>query len=111
VGLTKGAVFAFDIATGKQIAKHMFDYPSQTGVLATPGLVWTAQLVGAYDAKTLDPKWEINLGGDMEGTPMTYTVNGKQYVAILSGPTATDDYGYPELKNRPSDNVLYVFSL
>jgi alcohol dehydrogenase (cytochrome c) len=114
VGLTKGAVFAYDIATGKQIAKHMFPYPSQSGVLLTPGLAWAAQLdgtFGAYDAKTLDLKWEINVGGDMEGSPMTYLVNGKQYIAVLGGATSTDDYGYPELKARPSANMLYVFSL
>jgi len=113
-GLQKGSVFGFDVATGKQVEKQQLPYPNYAGVSVTPGLVWAGQLDGtfaAYDEKTLEPKWSINMGNSFEAPPMVYSVNGKEYVAILGGPNGIANFGYPELKNLPSDNMLYVFSL
>ena len=39
----------------------------------------------AYDDTTMEPLWKINVGTGFNAPPMTFEVNGKQYVAILSG--------------------------
>ena len=41
--------------------------------------------IAAYDDKTLDELWKINVGVGFVAPPMTYMVNGKQYIAIASG--------------------------
>ena len=54
------------------------------------GLVFIALLdgtVAAYDDTTLDELWKINVGSGFSAPPMTFEVNGKQYVAIVSGPS------------------------
>jgi alcohol dehydrogenase (cytochrome c) len=113
-GLQKGSIFAFNVATGKQVAKQGLPYPNYAGVSVTPGLVWAGQVdgtFGAYDAKTMAEKWSINMGTAFEAPPTIYSVNGKEYVAIMGGSTALADFGYPELKQKPNANMLYVFAL
>jgi hypothetical protein len=39
----------------------------------------------AYDDQTLDELWRINVDSGFNAPPMTYAVNGKQYIAIASG--------------------------
>ena len=39
----------------------------------------------AVDAQTGKPLWHFNTGQDMSASPMTYSVAGKQYVAIAAG--------------------------
>jgi alcohol dehydrogenase (cytochrome c) len=62
---------------------------SSGGTLATAGsLVFfgdDAQSFEAVDAKTGKPLWHFNTGQDFGASPMTYSVNDKQYVAIASG--------------------------
>ncbi len=64
-------------------------YPNNSGALATAGgLVFTGFTDGtfvAYDDTTLEQLWKINVGIGFNAPPMTFEVNGKQYVAILSG--------------------------
>lgn len=113
-GAQTGSIFAFDVATGKQIAQVDRPYPNYAGVLSTPDLVWTGELdgtFGAYDAKTLEQKWSINLGGSFTAPPISFEANGKQFVAIASGGSALVTFGYPELAGRPAANVLYVFAI
>ncbi|WP_423065842.1 pyrroloquinoline quinone-dependent dehydrogenase [Devosia sp. CN2-171] len=113
-GAQTGSIFAFDVSTGKQIAKLDRPYPNYAGVLSTPDLVWTGELdgtFGAYDSKTLEQKWSINLGGSFTAPPIAFEANGKEFVAIASGGSALITFGYPELAGRPAANVLYVFAV
>jgi alcohol dehydrogenase (cytochrome c) len=113
-GLQTGSVFAYDIATGKQLAKTPMPYPNYAGVLATPGLVWAGNLDGkfaAYDNKTLEEKWSINMGNAFLAPPIAFTAGGKEYIAIAGGAIGNADFGYPELKTKPAANMLYVFAL
>ncbi len=59
------------------------------GTLTTAGnLVFQGRADGmllAYDAKTGDILWEFNMGLGMTAPPITYQINGKQYVSILVG--------------------------
>lgn len=109
-----GSVFGWSVADHKEIAKGKLPYPNYSGVSVSPGLVWAGQIDGtfaAYDEKTLEQKWSINIGQSIEAPPTIFSVNGKEYVAIMGGGSGSADFGYPELKNRPAANMLYVFGL
>jgi alcohol dehydrogenase (cytochrome c) len=113
-----GSLTAIDVTTGKVVAKHETKFPLLGGVLATPDLVFTGHPSGelaAYDAKTLEQLWEFSTGSGINAPPMTFTVDGKQYIALLVGlggawPKWFVD-GTPELKSMQPGSVLYVFSL
>jgi alcohol dehydrogenase (cytochrome c) len=42
-------------------------------------------VVKSLDAQTGKALWHFNTGQDVSASPMTYSVNGKQYVAIAAG--------------------------
>lgn len=109
-----GAITAIDVATATEVAKHDTPYPMYSGVLLTPGLVWSGSLDGtfaAYDSKTLQPLWSMNLGTPFQAPPITYTVGDKQYVAIAGGGMGVADFGHPELEMKQAANMVYVFAL
>ena len=88
VPLTSGLVM-IDPAAGEFKKRVDMPYPNSSGVLSTGGgIVVTGLLDGtimALDDKTLDVLWKINVGTGINAPPMTYSVNGKQYIAIASG--------------------------
>jgi alcohol dehydrogenase (cytochrome c) len=95
--------------------KH-FRYPTFSGALSTGGgLVFLALFDGtveALDDTTLEELWKINVGSGFTAPPMTYEINGTQYVAIASGPSGVmRTVQPPELKEMRQATVLYVFSL
>ena len=113
-----GSVTTIDVTTGKIAAKLETPFPMLGGILATPDLVFTGQPSGevmALDAKTLEKLWEFNTGGGVNAPPMTFTVDGKQYVAILVGLGGAWDKWFieatPELKSIQPGSMLYVFAL
>ena len=57
--------------------------------------------------------WEINLGSSVTGFPVTYAVDGQQYVAVSTGATITTAaFGMLTPELRPSTgNNLFVFAL
>ena len=62
----------------------------------------------------LDVLWKINVGTGFNAPPMTYSVNGKQYIAIASGLFGTsrrEADKIPELKNQANATMLFVFGL
>lgn len=63
--------------------------PFNGGVLSTEGnLVFQGNKSGefvAYDATTGDPVWSHRLTGNAAAAPMTYEIDGEQYLAVLSG--------------------------
>ena len=70
--------------------------------------------IAAFDESTLDELWKVNVGSGFSGPPMTFEVNGKQYVAITSGPSTPAKaklVNTPELKEQRNATVLYVFAL
>jgi alcohol dehydrogenase (cytochrome c) len=67
----------------------------------------------AYDDRTGEVLWEVNLGAAVNGYPATFAVGGKQYVAVSTGGSGLA-FGLarltPEL--RPATgNQLFVFAL
>jgi len=113
-----GSVTAMDPATGKKVAQLPTEYPVHSGVTSTAGgLLFTTTADGtiyALDDETLKPLWSFNAGSYSAAPPMTYAVNGKQYVAVLIGadnPIKDVILKRPELKDMQNTSMLYVFSL
>ncbi|MYH30430.1 MAG: PQQ-binding-like beta-propeller repeat protein, partial [Acidobacteria bacterium] len=88
-----------------------------TSLVATGGgLVFGGDLNGrfrALDAETGDVLWEVNLGSPITGFPITFAVDGRQYVAVSTGSSRTLVYFAPLTPElRPSmGNNLFVFAL
>ena len=84
-----GAVWALDARSGKVAAKAQFPVPIESGMLSTDGdLIFTGHRDGrlvAYDADTLKEVWSFSLGTPITAPPMTYSVGGRQYVAVVAG--------------------------
>jgi alcohol dehydrogenase (cytochrome c) len=112
-----GSLKAVDPVTGETKASLKMTYPNYGGALATAGnLVFLGEpdgTFGAYDAKTLKQLWSFNTGTGINAPPITFAVNGKQYVAVLAGSRQNVNiYGLaPEIKNMAPASMLYVFAL
>ena len=109
---------AVDPLTGEVKKNLSLRYPNYSGTLSTGGgLVFIGLLdgtVAAYDDTTLEELWKINVGSGFSAPPMTFAVNGKQYIAIAAGPSnaaLSKLINTPELKEQRNATVLYVFSL
>ena len=111
-----GTVRAISAETGA--TEWLFEQRAATmSLVATGGgLLFGGDVNGrfrAFDQVTGDVLWEINLGSPVSGFPISFAVDGRQYVAVGtgSGGTASHFMGLtPEL--RPSSgNNLFVFAL
>jgi len=109
---------AMDPVTGEVKKNAHLRYPNYSGTLATAGgLVFLGLLdgtVAAFDDTTLDELWKTNVGTGFTAPPMTFEMNGKQFIAITSGPSAVSKaklMNTPELKEMRNATVLYVFAL
>ena len=64
---------------------------TDSGILTTASdLLFTGGREGyfyALDAKTGKEVWKTNLGGSIVMAPITYQIDGKQYVSVISGHT------------------------
>jgi len=113
-----GSLTAIDVTTGKEAGKFETHFPDLGGVLATKDLVFSSQPNGqiyALDAKTLKELWSFNTGSGVNAPPMTFKVDGKEYIAILAGTGGAWDKWFidstPELKTMQPGSMLYVFGL
>jgi PQQ-dependent dehydrogenase (methanol/ethanol family) len=86
---SKGWLTAIDASTGAVRWKYESKRPLLAAVTATSAnLIFTGELLGdfmALDAKTGEVLYRYNTGGRMNGGVVTYSINGKQYVAVASG--------------------------
>lgn len=93
-----GPFVAVDMETGKVAWTHMTPKPLIGGALATAGnLVFTGEGDGwfdAFDAKTGKRLWRYNLGAGVNAPPISYEVNGTQYIAVAAGGNFQLTYPY-----------------
>jgi alcohol dehydrogenase (cytochrome c) len=87
VGYT--SVKAMDPQTGEEVWSYeQFDV-SDSGILTTGAdLLFTGGREGyfhAVDARSGDLLWKVGLGGQIVMAPVTYMVDGVQYVSVISG--------------------------
>ena len=112
-----GSLKAVDPATGEIKATLKLEYPNYSGALATAGnLVFLGHPDGgftAHDAKTLKELWRFDVGTGINAPPITYSVNGKQYIAVLAGSRQPNNVIplSPELRNNSTASMLFVFAL
>jgi alcohol dehydrogenase (cytochrome c) len=88
-GVQDGRFVAIDTETGKIAWTVMTPQPLIGGALATAGnLAFYGEGNGwfdAVDAKTGKALWRFNLGAGVNAPPITYEVNGTQYIAVAAG--------------------------
>jgi alcohol dehydrogenase (cytochrome c) len=86
---TTGSIIAVDPATGETKWRFEMVTSPSAGILATAGnLVFTGDPQGylfALDARTGKPLWHFQTGGAIVAPPITYALDGKQYLAVASG--------------------------
>ena len=107
---------AISVETGKTLWK----YEQRAGMMSllstAGGLVFGGDTNGrfrAFDQRNGRVLWEVNLGSPVSGYPVTFAVNGKQYVAVSTGSSLTAmgaNRLTPELKPSLGNN-LFVFAL
>jgi quinoprotein glucose dehydrogenase len=108
-----GTTTAVDLYTGKKawevpLGSYSKDLSTGTINLGGPivtagGLVFTAaatdNYLRAFDAQTGKETWKCELPASAQATPMTYSMNGKQYVVIAAG-------GHGKLHTKQGDSVV-----
>ena len=102
-----GNVTAVNLDTGKIAWKARTPQPMIGGVLATAGdLVFAGEGNGwlkAYDAKSGKVLWQYQCGAGVNAPPTSYTVDGKQYIAVAAGGNSQLDF--------KRGNSVFVFAL
>jgi PQQ-dependent dehydrogenase (methanol/ethanol family) len=105
--LQDGRFVAIDTDTGKITWTVMTDQPLMGGVLATStNLLFMGEGNGdfnAFDAVTGKKLWHYNLGAGVNAPPITYMVNGAQYIAVAAGGNFQMDY--------PLGDAIAIFKL
>lgn len=97
-----GTLSAVDVDNGQIIWQYKSDLPMVGGALATAGnLVFAGEMNGdfdAFDAQGGRKLWSFNLGAGVSAPPITYSVDGVQYVAVAAGGNAAN--GNPDIMKR-----------
>ena len=102
-----GRLAAVNIDTGKMAWKFDTDEPLIGGVLATAGdLVFNGEGNGwfrAFNANTGAKLWEFQCGAGVNAPAVSYSVGGKQYIAVAAGGNTQLDF--------KRGNSVFVFAL
>ena len=102
-----GRLVAVNMDTGKVAWGTKTPQPLIGGVLATAGgLVFNGEGNGwfkAFDSKTGKELWKYYCGAGVNAPPVSYTINGKQYIAVAAGGNTQLDF--------KRGNSVFVFAL
>jgi alcohol dehydrogenase (cytochrome c) len=114
-----GNIIGWDPVKQKAAWEIKEDLPFNGGTLATAGgLVFFGTITGdfkAVDANTGAELWKIGVGSGVGAGPISFSVDGKQYIGIVAGRTVSipaflGDIGTKILNATPEGGTLYVFS-
>jgi alcohol dehydrogenase (cytochrome c) len=87
--LGTGVVIALDPKTGNQEWRYEMNDVTDSGILTTDSdVLFTGSREGhfhALDSRSGTLLWKASLGGPISSGPMTYMVDGKQYVGVAAG--------------------------
>ena len=108
-----GQITAVNVATGDTVWQYQQRAYNYSPVLATAGgLAFNgdgARYFFALDSGTGKRLWEVRLGSMCCGYPVSYSVNGRQFIAVVAG------YGRnslaPEIDAVAGANMIYAFAL
>ena len=114
-----GRVAAINLETRKMVWTRRQRAPMSSSILTTAGgLAFVGsrdrvfRAMDAADGKTL---WKIRLDAQPSSSPVSYSVDGRQYVAVVAGGGGAHDVTWPVLTPEISDpsggNVLWVFEV
>jgi alcohol dehydrogenase (cytochrome c) len=114
-----GRLEAINLETRKVVWMDRQRAPLASAMLATAGgLVFSGaqnRQFTAYDAATGRALWQAGLNATPSSSPVTYSVDGKQYIAVVSGGGGPLDAGghslAPELDNPAGGTTLWIFKL
>lgn len=118
-----GALQAIDVATGEVVWKNRQAMPVRSPVMPTAGgLVFGGDIFDrefrAFDAETGDILWRFKANSSVLGVPMSYEIDGVQYVAVAAGyggaaanyiPRAAEAFDTPFTPVR--GGTIWVFAL
>ncbi|HXC60705.1 MAG TPA: PQQ-binding-like beta-propeller repeat protein, partial [Steroidobacteraceae bacterium] len=114
-----GKLAAVDLKTQQVVWSQRQRMPPAGSTLVTAtGLLFNGDLdrhFRAYDQKTGEVLWQTRLNAAPESSPITYAVNGRQYVAVVAGGGSAYGAGgrglVPELRSPAAGVTLYIFEL
>jgi alcohol dehydrogenase (cytochrome c) len=114
-----GRIAAVDLKTQQLVWTHRQRIPFAGSALTTAGgLLFNGDMdrnFRAYDQRSGQVLWQTRLNAAPESSPITYAVNGKQYVAVVAGGGSAYGAGarglVPELLAPAAGVTLYVFEL
>ena len=115
-----GKIGAYNVDTMEEVWSHQQRASFHTGTMSTAGdLVFVGDLdrrFKALNARTGKLLWETRLGTSVQGHPVSFAIDGKQYIAVTSAvggtsPRTVPDVIATEITYPRWGNALYVFSL
>jgi alcohol dehydrogenase (cytochrome c) len=115
-----GKLLAIDVTNMKEMWTRDQRVPYLTAALTTNGgIVFIGDLdrnFRALDVKTGEELWKVRLETSVQGFPVTFTANGRQYVAVTTGngggsPRQVPRTIIPEVNPPVNGHTLYVFEL
>jgi len=119
-----GHLTAIEISSGRTVWERVTQFPMFAGTVTTAGgLVFSGNSEGeliALDAWTGELLWQFRTSSELVSAPMTFAIDGKQYVAMMTGmgvPQSTRlarlalHTDMSRLGEVPGSPMLYVFGL
>lgn len=115
-----GKIGAYNVDTMEEVWSYQQRASFHTGTMSTAGnLVFVGDLdrrFRAFDVTTGEIVWETRLGTSVQGHPVSFAVDGKQYIAVTAALGGTSPRTVPgviltEIQYPRWGNAVYVFSL